>query len=218
MISVSDYVEKLLAKDSAIRELLNSNLLNTSQYAQLIQPQLEKALFRKVAQNSIVTALSRAKSKNTISKSQKLIINDIQIIYPITDLVFSRSNSPTQSIAGIYTQLAQNPNHYINLTVGNNEINVFINTRYRELIKTALQKEKLIFEKNDLCSINLKFDPSYIDVPGILYSVLRVLNWNQINLIEAVSTFSEITLFVEQQDSQILIELIRDEFITGGVS
>ena len=112
----------------------------------------------------------------------------------------------------------QNPNHYINLTVGNNEINVFINTRYRELIKTALQKEKLIFEKNDLCSINLKFDPSYIDVPGILYSVLRVLNWNQINLIEAVSTFSEITLFVEQQDSQILIELIRDEFITGGVS
>ena len=225
MISITDYIQNNILKDSSILELLNAGLLNTTQYSNIIKPQIEKSLHKNVTQTSIITALSRIKKKKLLSKTMDFKIDDIQILYPISDLVFTTKFNPTNCISTLYAKLADKPNHFLNLTVGNSELNIFVNTKYKEIVTDIFvdnftssiaknkETEKLIYERNNLCSINLKFDSKYIDTPGTTYQLLRVLAWNNINLVEVVSTFSEVTLFVDRNDSQLVLELLTDEFM-----
>ena len=225
MISITDYIQNNIFKNSLILELLNANLLNTTQYAKLIQPQIEKSLHKDITLISIVTALSRIKKKKILTSTSIFKIDDIQILYPISDLVFTIKYNPTVNISTLYKSLAGKPNHFLNLTVGNSELNIFINTKYKEIVTNifagnsgahilpAKELERLIYERNNLCSINLKFDSKFIDTPGTTYQLLRVLAWNNINLVEVVSTFSEVTLFVDRKDSQVVLELLTQEFM-----
>jgi aspartokinase len=158
--------------------------------------------------------LSRLKNRPELNiKSHDFTIDDIQIIYPITDLVFSLRVSPNKTLTQIYGLLENETKHFLNHTVGNNEINVFVSSKHKQLILDQFKNEELIYQRDNLCSINLKFNRRFIDIPGTTYQVLRVLAWNNINLVEVVSTFSEITLFVDRRDSQLLLELLTLEFM-----
>jgi hypothetical protein len=46
---------------------------------------------------------------------------------------------------------------------------------------------------------------------GSVYEILRVLVWEKINLLEIVSTYTELTLIVEKEDAKKVFDILSNE-------
>jgi aspartokinase len=213
MISIADAARTIISKNPFICESLAAGLLNTSQYARNIQPQVEKIVYHEVKYQTIVTSLNRLKKDFLTKLNVQFVVDDVQLKYPVSDIVFAKTSFNYQKISQIYEILGQNSNNFLNAIEGNTETNIFVNTNLVEQVLQIFVDQKPIYFRSELAGIVLKFNSKYIDVPGSTFSVLRSLSMEGINLIEVVSTYTEITIFVDLKDSQRAIEIIQASFL-----
>jgi hypothetical protein len=52
----------------------------------------------------------------------------------------------------------------------------------------------------DLAGLTIRFPAKYLHVPNTTFALLRPLALNRINLVEVVSTYTELTLIVAERD------------------
>jgi hypothetical protein len=214
MLSITDYVRQILADKPTLTEMLCNKYLNLSAVADEFVPQIEKLSYKKVTKNAVVMALSRVQ-KEIKSPTQKAFkVNDIQVKYPLSEI-----NYPiplqycTDEVSELYSQINHKENHYLNIVSGNSETTIFINTKLKSLIFKSFDGYQNNLEMDGLASVSLKFSPEYLEQIGITYQVLQAMAWNKINLIEVVSTYTEITLIIEQKDTQKLIDILNSKFL-----
>lgn len=213
MLSITDTVRGIIQKNPFISECLASGLLNTSQYARQIQQQVENVTYKKVKYQTIVTSLNRLKVEFVAKESVKFVVDDIQLKYPICDIVFASNLSNHQKIASLYEKIGSQANNFLNVIEGNTETNIFVNSNFAETVLSTFLPKKPIYTQFELAGIILKFGPKYIDLPGSTFSVLRSISMEGINLVEVLSTYTEITIFVDLKDSQRVIEIIKNDFL-----
>ena len=53
----------------------------------------------------------------------------------------------------------------------------------------------------NLSSLTLNIPESSIETIGLFYIVTRALNWENINIIDIVSTYTEMTFIVKEEDT-----------------
>jgi aspartokinase len=214
MLSITDYVRQIVDSKPIIGEMLVKNYLNMSNFADDIIPDIEKLAYKKITKNSVVMALSRIKDEIQINKKIDFKVNDISVKYPLSEI-----NYPiplqfcTKEISEIYNSFAEVDNHFLNIVSGNSETTIFVNSKLKSKIFDSFKKKKHNLELDNLASVSLKFSIEYFEVIGITYEVLRAMTWNKINLVEVVSTYTEITLIIYQKDTQKLIDILNKEFL-----
>jgi len=68
-----------------------------------------------------------------------------------------------------------------------------------------------------LCSITINIPIEAIETVGLFYVVTRALNWENINITDIVSTSTEMTFIIKEEDTSrtfnILKKLIKDKEI-----
>lgn len=214
MYSITDHVRQIISNKPTIAEMLLKNYLNLSSFADDIIPEIEKSTYKKISKNSVVMALSRIKDEIQIDKKIEFKVNDISVKYPLSEI-----NYPiplqfcTAEIARIYDEFQTIDNHFLNIVSGNSETTIFVNSKLKSKIFDSFKKKKHNLELDNLASVSLKFSVEYFEVIGITYEVLRSMTWNKINLVEVVSTYTEITLIIYQKDTQRLIDILNKEFL-----
>lgn len=77
MYSVVDATKKILQSNQFLAEYLASGLINTSEYARKIKPQIESLTMKTVELNTIVTSLNRIKKTINIKLNVDFCIDDI---------------------------------------------------------------------------------------------------------------------------------------------
>ena len=60
----------------------------------------------------------------------------------------------------------------------------------------------------------MQFDPRYATIPGMAYMLLRRVALQNVNLIEITSTFTEIHLFIDERNTQIVFDLLFQIFLS----
>jgi hypothetical protein len=214
MISIHDYILKELDHNTQYLELISHNLLNLSEYARILKPKIEAQTMMQVSTGSIVTSLSRIKkSLQTDTVIERFYIDDIQIKYPISDIVFLPDNQVFDKVSRLHGECESLTNNFLNVCIGSSEVNIFVNSKYKDVVLKYFSTQKMVFEMSNLCAITIKFDPKYIHIPGITHKVLRELAFRNINLVEVMSTYTEITLFIDQKYSQDVLELLQNQFM-----
>ena len=68
------------------------------------------------------------------------------------------------------------------------------------LIEKRFGKEKLVAKFHNLSSITIRLPKEVVYIPGVYYQVLKRLAWENINVIEVLSTYTELTVIVENKD------------------
>jgi aspartokinase len=71
-------------------------------------------------------------------------------------------------------------------------------------------KHLLIDRISELASITLTLPSDHLYIPGVYYTLLKALAWENINLIEALSGYSEITIVVKEKDSDRAFSCIKN--------
>ena len=104
----------------------------------------------------------------------------------------------------------------LNFIIGNNEVSIIINEKYGEKLKTFLKGEKILNKENGLVALTIVFtSKDFMNTPGVIFTVMRKLAWDHINIFEIVSTMTELTFILSKKDSMkaynVLYELVNKE-------
>jgi len=214
MITIAQIIEDQIKKSSFLEEALVKGIINYSSLARKLQPIVEEKLVKNVKEGAIVMALKRVslRLKSTLPKSENILgdLGDITIRSNLVDYTFS--NSPT--IGGAQNKILEKTEGrkdiFITISHGVSQITVIASEALEDEIKKIFKDETPICTLQNLSSLTVRIPTEATKTPGVLYSILKVLAWEGINMIETISTYTELTLVLETKDIERAFSLLKN--------
>jgi aspartokinase len=207
MKKISDAVAEIMEKDYLIRGIAQKGLLNHRAYAKQILPLVEKACFKEVKLGSVTTAVTRyADQLKPIPIPPNEDILRISVQKHLSGLTYERTIETSEKIRNFYREFADSPDSYITVTQGVNEITIIANDSIIKKIKTELTGYNTIYDITNIAGISVKFDIKYMEISNLFYALIRKLALRNINIIEIVSTATELTFIIDMDDVQASLE------------
>ncbi|MEI6729568.1 MAG: hypothetical protein WCK98_08075 [bacterium] len=213
MYSVVDATKRIVQSNQFLAEYLASELINTSQYARKIKAEVEALTMKSVELNTIVTSLNRIKKSIQTKLNVDFFIDNVQMKYPISDIVYTKFDNDYLKIADLYKEISKTSNSFLNITQSQGETNIFVNSIFSHSVLEKFKGHKPLYQREDLAGMVIKFSPKYMDVAGSAFSVIRTISLEGVNLIEVLSTYTEMSVFVDFKDSQRVMEIIKENFL-----
>ncbi|MBD3365993.1 hypothetical protein GF360_01475 [candidate division WWE3 bacterium] len=204
MIKISEIVEEIIKRDDLVIALASRGLLNASAYAREIRPEIEETLMKEVKVGSIVVAVNRY--IDTIPPYKvptENIIQSLAVHSNLEGISYERTEETSRRIRDIYKETNVDNKTYVTVTQGINEITIVAESSVLAEFKEALKDKKTIYYKEDLVGITVKFDLSCLKIPNVMYGLMRRMALKNINLIEVVSTATELTFIIDKKDLQL---------------
>lgn len=210
MIKISDVVFGTIQGDEVALEAFRLGFLNLSAYAKKIQPLVSEKTYKPVSKSTIVTALSRMRNRlNEIPPLRPTVkIEDMSIKSPLVEISFEK----TEKMVQLASQLDSNSllkDSFYTITYGVGEVSlIFSENLEKQILNHFNIKPKGVYK--NLVAITVRFiEQSYIEVPNMIYVLVGALASKRINIIEIVSTFTEISFIVREKDMEETIDALK---------
>ena len=204
MVTVSHIVGKIVKDRPFLEEALSKGLINYVSLAEQIKEEIEKELNKEVKTSAIMMALRRLKEK--IEKgfvrtgSIRFKGTDITIKSDLVEFTFLKSPSIITGVRKLYDSVDFSKGDFLTITHGLYEITIIASKKYGSRIEKIFEVERLIKKIAGLTSLTIMIPPEALNTVGFFYTVTKSLNWENINIVEIVSTLSEMTLILKESD------------------
>ncbi len=210
--SVSSCVKRIIDKTPFIQEMLMQGILSCSNYAQLILPQVSEACGKPVRQAAIIMAIRRYSEE---LRSRELVPKRYNVHYEIVmktnivDVNLVRRDSFIPKLGTLYENVSTEKGDFLNVSMGNHEVSLAVSEKYRKLLESVIEGEEILNRMEDLVALTLIFSGDFLQTPGIVYEAVRKLAWEDINMIEVVSTMNELTFVIKREDSMTAFSVLQ---------
>lgn len=201
MISIADALNEIIQKYPFIEEGLAKDLINYSAFAREVRPEIEKKLYKSAKEGAIVMALKRISdnlSKRN-KKNQKLNLTNLTVKSNLTEFTFLNSESLADKQRTLFNQLADKKDIFCAVSQGVRETTFIADPEAALAIERVFVSENLVAKIDNLSSITIYLPKEVVYIPGVYYQVLKILSWEDINVIEVLSTYTELTIIVENK-------------------
>lgn len=209
MIRVSEAVEHILLEDGFVIEAMQRGILNISAYAKEIHKAVEEKTMKPVQLGTIVVALSRF--ANTINQQHefnpKVAIDSFSVTSSLSEVSYEKTEQSSTKASTLSNALA-NSGDFFTITEGLHEITIICSDNMRETVISHFNTEPKVVI-NDLVAISVRFSTDYIEVPNTIYSLVGALAARHINLMEIVSTYTELTFVVYKNEMEQTIQALN---------
>lgn len=198
MITISEAVEEIISGYPFLEELIVDGIINYSALARKIKKDVEKITYKDVKTGAIIMALRRLSQEiKPKIKLKKLLkgSNDITVRSNLVELVVKNYNFSADKYQKII-KIAQGKEYFITVTQGIFETVIIASNQLFEKIEKILKKEKIAYIIKDLSSITIHLPEDNVSMVGVYYLFLKALAWQGINIIEVISTYSELTVII----------------------
>ncbi len=206
MINISKIVKELLEDDTVALDAMNRGYMNYSSYARQIKPRVEENLYQTVSEKSITVALSRIAKK--LIKSEEQIspkVLNLSLHVDFAEVSYDKTHTNIIRLEKIRALSLKDPKSFFTSTSGINEITIVGEINLIKRIENEIMNTKPSYKQYGLSGITIRFPLEHLDVPGILVKLVNQVSKKRINLIEVISTNTELTLFVEKKDAETAI-------------
>ena len=219
MVTVSHLTEKIIEKKPFLEDALAKGIINYVALAENLKPEIEKELKKKIKTSAIMMALRRLSEKlekNFIKQAQvRFKETDITIKSDLFEITLLKSPSNIKNIKRIYDLIDSSRGDFLTITQGMYEITIISHKKYKNKMEKILEEEKVIKNIDNLSSLTIKIPISAVEQIGLFYVITKSLNWENINIIEIVSTLTEMTFILKEdktsQAFNTIKRLIEDE-------
>jgi aspartokinase len=197
-------VQSLVAEKPFLEEALEKGIINYGGLARDIRPKVEEELGGEASVQSIVMALSRLGEKTKLRNGGIPLFSftsEIILKTSIADVSIARSPTLMGKMKSIYELADFDRGEVLSVILGSYEVTILISEKYRERLLSLLAAEKLLNVEKDLVSVSMSFPKDFLYTPGVLYRVVKELEWENINIFEIVSTLTELTFIVNKKDA-----------------
>lgn len=202
MRTVGEVAEEIVKRTPFLEEALAHGLINLSALARHIKPEISKRLYMTPTDSSIIMALSRSapRLKKEMSSAELRNLHNLSVRSGLVEYAFRPSSSVLALQKRLFSESEHGTDLFVNLSRGVSEMTLIVSARLSAAVDELIPRSDVIDRIPDLAALTLKLRPEHIYTPGVHYALLKALAWENINIIETISTYSEITLVVEMKD------------------
>lgn len=212
MITVSQVVTDIIRTTPFLEEALQKNMINLSGFARLYRKEIEKRAKKPVKTGAIIMAVGRISKKKTLTAAAEKIFDRPREIIARSHL-FELTLKHTASLS-LIKKLSllkkEDDNYFLTITQGIFESTIIASTDLKEKILKNIEKANVVSEIDNLCSVTVRLGENNVYTPGVYYMILKQLAWENINIIEVVSTTNEITIVLGQNDVEKAFALLKN--------
>lgn len=206
MLSIAHKVEQIVSESAFLTEGLTLGLINLSELARQLRPQIETDLWKPVGQAAVVMALRRLAERlpASVPARQILLTPRMGELTTRNELAIStfRLSDNSQDCQRQLLALAEPyPGMYVTVTRGVHEMLVVSSRPLAHLVEQAFGAERLLARVDNLTALTLRLNPETRRTPGIYHAVFKKLAWDKISVINMMCTFSELTILLEQSQT-----------------
>ena len=213
MITIPSVVERIIKTSPLIQEGLARELINTSALARMIRPKVALETKKDVSEAAIIMAIKRLQEDMSHHiKPVELTIDtpDIIIRSNLVELTYQNSLTLNKKQQKLLSLIADYRNQYfLTITTGVFETTIIASAALETAILKILNEESLTAESKQLSSITVILSKLMIENTGTIAQILRQLAWENINVIEVVSTYQELTIIVSSSDTNRALATLR---------
>ncbi len=200
MITIKEAIEKEILADAYLQPSLARGLINLSALARAVKPALEKKLYKKnISEASLVMALKRLlpKLKRKINGPKfRLSVENFTVRSNIVEINVANSAQVDTLRKTMAKLTLSDKDAFFSFIQGVRE-STFVISKNLSAVVLRHMEGKVLAKIDNLSSISLSLPPEYRGMPGMYYSLLKVLAWHNINLVEVISNYNELTLVFE---------------------
>ena len=217
MVTVSHLVEKIIEQKPFIQEALSNGIINNAALADQMLPEIEKELKKKVkfsAVNMAIRRLSEKLEQSFISKAKFNNNSDLTLKSNLIEITVYKMEYSQEYIGKLYSLVDIKGGDFLTITQGLHELMIITNEKYEQKILEMFPNKLIKKSIKNLSSITINIPEESIETIGLFYIVTRALNWENINIVDIVSTFTEMTFIIKEEDTarsfNVLKELIKE--------
>ena len=205
MITISEIVEEEVTKVPFLQEALFEGLINLSALARNLKPTVEEKLQKSINETAVNMSLKRYCEKNYSKLSSKTVdfhnyLSDITVRSNLCTYTFANSKSLTHHQTQLLHEMEDKQDMFCTFSQGVYERTIIISDDAKELAQKIFKDERLLSEEENLTSLTIKLGQENTTVSGIYYWFFKKIAWEDISVIEVISTTHEFTVVVNDED------------------
>ncbi len=213
MITIARALRERIREVPFLEEGLAQGVINMSGLARFLKPSVEARLYKKVSVGSLVMALKRlrpaASRRRQESTNQLKSLRNLSVQSNLVEYAFPNSSQIFALQVQLLKEAVKRKDLFLNFSHGVSETTLIVNEEFSKQVERLVPKSLRIDKIPHLTAITIKLRPEHVHVPGILYSLLKALAWERVNIIEAISSYTEITIIVEDKLADRAFSIIR---------
>jgi hypothetical protein len=212
MRSISRTVELLIEKNPFIQEALSRGIINNAALSEELIPDIEKELGKKVkfsAVNMAVRRLSEKLQESFVKKASFDKNADITLKSNLIEVNLYKIGDVQDYIKNIYGLVNFKKGDFLTITQGIHEVMILTNKSYEKEIMNILPKQKIKKVFKNVSSLTINIPENSFQEAGLFYLITRAMAWENISIIDTISTFSEVTLIVDSSQAARSFDVIK---------
>jgi hypothetical protein len=204
MITVAAVVEQIVREAPFLEEGLATGILNLSALARRLRPEIERALHKTTSDASVMMALKRlaprvtAKSAGTVKLLRQM--RDLTVRSDLVEFTFRSSPTVLERQRELLHTMVKERDVFLTFTQGVYEVTLIASAKLAKRIEDVFSSERLVSQLDNLSAIVLSLPPRSVSVPGVHYTLLKQLAFHDLNVVEVVSTYRELTFVLAKDD------------------
>lgn len=203
MVTVSYVTEEIVKRRPFLQEAISKGLINYAALAEALTPEIEQITKKKVKPAAVMMALRRLSDKlektfvNNLRFDQE---TDVNVRSDLFEIVLYKNKRVEKKVKELYAGLEAKNRDMLSITLGIEQINIISNKRYKQKIMSKFDKSDIVTEFGNLAGITINFSMKIAKQSGFFYLLTRSLAWENISVVEMVSTLTELTIIVKEND------------------
>lgn len=216
MRRIADLVEAYVLETPLIEEHLSLGLINLSALARHLRPRIRKALLRPVSEASIMMALKRlaprvaARTRPPVTRTARP--SDLTVRSNLVELTFHTSDTIREKHRRLLNRADRVEDAFVTYTQGAAEVMLMVSAGLEKAALEVFAGERLVSRVRNLSALVLRLAPATVQTPGVYYAILKRLAWQDINVVDVVSTYTEFTIVVANAEVDAAFSALRRYF------
>jgi aspartokinase len=190
MVTIAHIVGKILSEKPFLDESLEKGIISFGGLADLILPDLEKELGKKVKHSAVMMAIRRYQPRSKLNIYDKRV--EVTASTGIFEVTVHKSHNTPEIMEKIYSL------DVLSVVTGTKEISIIARNKKKEQILDILKDIKQIEE--DLAAVMIPISKEAVNSVGMFYHFTKLLAWENISIIEVVSTLTEASFIIKKDD------------------
>lgn len=204
MVTIAHLTEKLVSEKPFLQEALYRKIVNYHGLAEELQPEIEALLQEKVKLSAIAIALHRYAEKLGETYVKKINWGPqahLSMKSEIIEISVKKTNSVFYLLPKMFESVNFEEGGTLNFINGNYDVSIVTNSQYKKRFLELLENEEIIEVNDNLVALSFRYAPELRRTPGLLHQMIRLLAWENINILELVETMAESIFILSEDDS-----------------
>ncbi len=213
MKSIPDAVRQTVETDGFLHFGLSNGILNLTKTAKFLRPLIESRTKKGVSLSALTMALSRLRLRkrkvNAYLKDVRL--SALNVHKNLAEITYEKTTANIQALEKAEKEIRQK-GAYLVITFGTGEITALVDMEYLSHVKKFIPAT-VKAEIHDLVAVSAQFDEKYIPHVGMVYALVQQLTFQNINIIEFSSTYTELVFYLRKKDLKLVFDTLYDQFM-----